>query len=831
MYKIEELILDGYKRLQLSQLDKFQAIFTERDQLIIGTNGSGKSSIFQELSPLPADSKQYEKTGKKVIKINKDSKQYTLTSVFLPKNHHSFEVNGEELNESGLVTIQKELVEKHFGITEAIHNLMIGKTSFTFMSVNERRQWFTDLSDANYEYLISVYLRYRDEVRDVTGALRLAKAKLVSETSKMMKEEELTKIRKEVETLYEVIEHLTEKRFPLENTAESLVEERDKLLELITNNIEAVYRQRNVLGLDNQYDTSNVEETLIKARTKVNLLKERELEYFKKHKEVSELFEALQKTKLENSAKLSTDINSINKEINKLKANKVFSITHPHSEEALDSINSIKKDLNEIVSNMEANPDKSIFNRETYQALLANINSLKETITNTVNIINKIETQLEHSSKHKDEPDLECPKCKHTWNKGFDEKTIKGLQENLKLEYIKKQELEAKLKLLVEDQERFLKYSNYLKHLKNIISYTKIIDYFWEQITEESLIELKPNEIANRLLSLENDLKIDSQINKLRLELSDKLKLAELAEQTKGQDYTLVEKTLTDLNNQIHQNNIDLIDSQKELEVINRFNNSINTFKEKRNELNSLLENINTNTEDILENFRRQAFNRILRDAQSLLASKEKILQDSNNQYTVIKHLNKEIEELTAKEKAYKIGLKVLSPTEGLIAKGLYGFMKIFIQSMNNIIAKIWSYPLVIYPCNASEDGSIDLTYKFPMMVNNEEGMRRDVSEGSSSMVEVVDLAFRICALKALKLDDSPLFLDEFGKAMDSVHRRATTNLIKTLMEEENFSQMFLISHDISQYGALSNCEVLVLNELNIILPPNSVYNKHVKMF
>jgi ABC-type nitrate/sulfonate/bicarbonate transport system ATPase subunit len=114
------------------------------------------------------------------------------------------------------------------------------------------------------------------------------------------------------------------------------------------------------------------------------------------------------------------------------------------------------------------------------------------------------------------------------------------------------------------------------------------------------------------------------------------------------------------------------------------------------------------------------------------------------------------------------------------------------------------------------------------MVVNGVEGDHKDVSEGSSAMLEVVDIAFRICALKALKMGDSPLFLDEFGKTMDSVHRRATTNLINNLMEEDSFTQMFLISHDISQYGALSNCEICVLDSQNVIVPSNTSVNKHV---
>jgi DNA repair exonuclease SbcCD ATPase subunit len=57
--KILKLILRGYTRLQLKQITEFVYTPTDSIQIIIGTNGSGKSSILEELSPLPADSKYY----------------------------------------------------------------------------------------------------------------------------------------------------------------------------------------------------------------------------------------------------------------------------------------------------------------------------------------------------------------------------------------------------------------------------------------------------------------------------------------------------------------------------------------------------------------------------------------------------------------------------------------------------------------------------------------------------------------------------------------------------------------------------------------------------
>ncbi len=115
-------------------------------------------------------------------------------------------------------------------------------------------------------------------------------------------------------------------------------------------------------------------------------------------------------------------------------------------------------------------------------------------------------------------------------------------------------------------------------------------------------------------------------------------------------------------------------------------------------------------------------------------------------------------------------------------------------------------------------------------MVDNKEPGRKDVSEGSSAMEEVVNLAFRITGLKALHLGDYPLFLDEFGHSMDPTHKAATIHLVNTIMTDEAFSQLFMISHDAIQYGALSNTQICVLCDANVIVPKGTIYNEHVVM-
>jgi DNA repair exonuclease SbcCD ATPase subunit len=205
---------------------------------------------------------------------------------------------------------------------------------------------------------------------------------------------------------------------------------------------------------------------------------------------------------------------------------------------------------------------------------------------------------------------------------------------------------------------------------------------------------------------------------------------------------------------------------------------------------------------------------------------KEKELNDIRMQSGIIRDLQTQIASLQARVEEYKAVMSALSPTEGLIAEGMLGFIRVFTTKMNHLIGKTWSYQLEVVPCGLSSEGSVDLDYKFPLLSQASNKPVPDVMFGSRGMKEIINLVFRVVAMQYLGLADVPLYLDEFASALDDSHRRSSVDLIKMLMAQMSFSQLFMVSHDFSQYGALSDVEVCALTEENIVLPP--VYNTHV---
>ena len=193
---IHYIKLTDYKRIKLNNLKTIEIDFSEPLQLILGTNGCGKSSILSELTPYPPSSEFYSKGGGKVIHISHHNCSYILSTVFSKAaGEHSFIKNGVELNPGRTLTIQKSLVLSEFGISQDILNLLLGFEKFTKMDPAKRSEWFTKLDAVDYNYSLSVYAKVKEQYRDVVGAIRTANKRLVVETaSEIDIKEELDKL-------------------------------------------------------------------------------------------------------------------------------------------------------------------------------------------------------------------------------------------------------------------------------------------------------------------------------------------------------------------------------------------------------------------------------------------------------------------------------------------------------------------------------------------------------------------------------------------------------------------------------------------------------------
>ena len=84
------IALKGLKRFDLPGFSVLELDFTSLIQIFIGTNGSGKTSLMQQISPLPALSTDFDPEGYKVVRIADKQDYYILGSYFEKTTRHSF---------------------------------------------------------------------------------------------------------------------------------------------------------------------------------------------------------------------------------------------------------------------------------------------------------------------------------------------------------------------------------------------------------------------------------------------------------------------------------------------------------------------------------------------------------------------------------------------------------------------------------------------------------------------------------------------------------------------------------------------------------------------
>jgi DNA repair exonuclease SbcCD ATPase subunit len=831
-----KLTLDGYNRMALNVFDNFTIELSAPVQLILGTNGSGKSSLVGELSPMPAESSDFKKEGRKVIHIEKKRSQYVLTSSFSPTTRHSFVKDGEELNKGGTVSVQKELVFQEFGIDAEIHKLLVGRSKFTQMAAPKRREWFTRMSVTSYDYAIQLFMKIKDRHRDITGALKLAKKRLVSENAKIVPLEEREALEREVNELYELVQKMNDFRMPVEKDPRELFRMQEQTIEALQNIARSSMRRLMKLKM-NTTVSSKLFKSTQDIEQRINALKNQFEVDNSVRKQLCASFEKIEKTM---GSLVKTGMSGVGeladkiakKEVEKETLRAQRNILKGYIEDpegAMRAYETVVPIIEATLLEMPSNSDRR-FTPAARDECTQKLNELNDHIERLEHYIKDLTSRKAHQETHKNAEKVECPKCNHLWALGFSELIYKDVSEKLAQAEKDLPGFLAKRQELQKFQEEV---NEYLKNYRNIFNYFTswpILKPLWDHLISSSLILNNPSQACQQSSLFLVDLNAEIKCSLIDREIKQIADQKALKEAMGNQDMELLASKQKELEEEIHERTTAMQEAQRECQVLESYLSELRQVEKSADEIKRLMALGENYTSDGIENERRERFLQCIREIQSNLARKEKVLSEVTMQSGIIRDLENQILELEADEIATKALMRELSPTDGLIAEGLMGFIKSFVGQMNSFIKKIWAYPLQIVPCQIESDGSVDLDYKFPVIVKERSNKIGDVQFGSTGMKEVIDLAFSITSMKYLGLSESPLYLDEFTGTMDKDHRHNAIMAIKSLMETQGFTQLFIISHNLEFHGAFSNAQLCVLNKDNIAIPANMTFNEHVQM-
>lgn len=795
-------------------------------QMILGTNGAGKSTIMGELSMLCANHSHYERgVGyKRVLREYKGHTYEGLSDFRGDKNHFKLTKDGKVIYEGHSSEAYQSHVYSDFKLTPDIHAVRIGKVRLSGMNTEARRRWFTRLSTEDYTYAIEYYKRLAKSTRDISGTIDRLNIKLTQERAKLIDAETEALLRAEIEKLKTERTEMMQYWRPMEHTVDSLLSEvrivdtqLEKITESSTSSIRFFHNEEGFTDIQQVIDLIAV--------------KSADEQYL--HLQFTELcdkIEALRARLDEMGEADGVDIEELNREIGKISRKMIeadMMITSddwaPNCEKALSAIMSFHPTIADILNNLEADPDLLYLPRkhEERATELAALNGRVHTLEiNSRELSEKI-ALMEHK---RDEGHTTCPACEHSWFKGFDEKLYEDMKAEQAEVHKRYEDLKARYDALVEVQVKSAEIAAQIREMNVVAMATPDLSLMWMELARNNFMRTNPQEALEyvRNLRTQIQLTVDRSLIQLELQtLTDRRAKAQAAVADNRlaviEESRILEQRLTEL----QERRSITAEHLKKLKAIRfsmdaqaRFVSDTEDLIAKRNDLISKAEIAN----------HHEIVHAIMLQIDQDILSRERQLAGIEQQQAIIRSLEEEVAISERKDKLMSRAMDSLSPTKGLIARGLTGFINHFIAQMNAIIKKVWLYPLEIRPYVIDDDSAVKLDYNFGFKVEGKNA-GKDISEGSGAQIEIFDMAFMLVSMIHLGMETDEVFLDEFSIKMDYAHRKEAMKMITDLLITSNFSQIFMISHYESSYGSLTDADITILCSENIQVPSNLLTN------
>lgn len=782
--KITKIILHKFKRFSLKNINHFELIPNEKLIVLNWSNGVGKSSLLSQLNPLPADlKKDYYPEGYKEIHIEHNNKSYIITS---KDGKHSILEDGVELNQGNTKKAQQVIVEDIFKINTNSLDVINGNNLFTNMSPSERKSWLTKISTVDYIYPITVYSKLLERKKELIAWKKLTHEKLVESTNLLVKYETKDKLIENEQYILKLIESFLKYYHNVQYLDDTNIKSNiNKLNNLLYNNILYNKNYNIDLFLKDKEDLIYKEALLNKILVDMNELKEKikSTEEIKDEEDIKNILDKL---------------DNISNNIDKALLNFISDYGYDKTFEILSNLLNKALGLYEIYNNLihsinELNIDLDK-DYEVEKTILTN------KISKLYNDYKIKQNEYQNISSLKKLDGIVCTNC--------NTKII--IDNNLSIK-------ENELKLLQEDIDNC---QNSLKNITKIINiqlqYKKLENdlsiFKNEKLT--LLLNTRDSEIHGFIKHVMNNLKIIISVMKtneqdIRLYLEYKNKLTELKSEhivkKKIKETTLeLDKSKYDnLNKEAYKYRDDIINMRK----------NVDNFEKYKKIREDIIYNLSMYRK-IEQNKTKEKENKLI---DLYVGYLKEFLVGIRNDIQKFQSLENDIEKFNKELNAYDKELilledllTVLSPSKGLIAKSINSFIGVVIKEMNAIINTVWSYNMEILPCDVE---NTDLDYKFKVLVNDDHVIE-DVSKLSSSMQEIVNLAFRLVFIKYSNLHGIPLILDEFGRTMDREHRISSFNMIDHILFN-NFEQIFLVSHFEEMYGRFNNAQFPNIEEVN----------------
>lgn len=813
---LKKMVLVGAKGLMLNNIHTFTYLPSDPYQLILGTNGSGKSTVLREITPLPAVPANFQKNGSKYTEWEHRNSQYVLFSNFKGGARHSFIKDNEELNPGGTAAIYRELVLREFGVTSEIHKVLTGGLLFTDMSPSKKREWITSMCDTDFSFALKLHGDLSRSLRDLQGHYKVLGERLTTETSNLLAletNEDLdataAAVRNELDVLFSSRGGATPSTPPSLDQALAQVE---RLGEALLTGIPTQPSGANYTSLDDVVAHGQALTTEVTVKTA--LLDQSTHQYH----ELETLQQTLIAAGSDGIESLTEQAQAYQAELDGLDLSSGLFPEQPEALSCLEATNDALPQLVEIFTHLPDNSDRR-FTGPLMVERKAELKALNQKLDSLAARTAKTEADIEHLEQAQK---TECPSCHYVWVPGFSDHRLAQLRDslvNLTADRDAASAAQVELESYIEQAQEYAVVYNQFKAL--VRSYPKL-QVLWDWILDNNAQLVDPRSWIPRFYEFQRDVSHWAHIQEVRTKLQGLEHALETASKLEGT--THLGQQLERLQQQISDNTDSLVASQAALRECRKYHRLLTSYLQTHAEFEAACEYLLRVRDEHVTQLRVQGLTDAIVVSQDRLGGLQRRINQKLSLQAIVIDLETNRAEVELNTEAYRLLTTELSPTEGLIAEQLRGFIGSFAGHLNSIINQVWTYELTVLPCRL-ESGELD--YVFPLQVRSDQFVVDDAREWSDGQRAIVNLAFVLVVMFYLKLNDHPLLLDELGRDFDEQHRFIVMNFVKSLIDTGGFNQMFLISHYASAHGGFTSAEVLVMDAANIATP--AVYNTHVE--
>lgn len=824
--RVLELKLVGYKPLLQRGINEFHWTITSPWQIIIGANGSGKTSIMRQTSPLPAAKDDFiAGKGSKEIWLEHNGHKYYAVSSFKHGNQHELYdlADNVNLNPGRTLTVQKQLVKKIFGLDHELFEVLLGERRFTHMSTIERRDWLLNLSQMDMDFAMRVFGNLKQRLRDSQGVVKHLAKRLADEIERLPNENELIGLDSKVRDVTENLNALMIERLP--NTKSSAAIK--TLLESIKGTSKTIGDRilRNPLPMPATlgfHSNEDIETKLQAMSVTLGGINERLRLLYSEHEEYREILDTMEKANIEGFDELEARIveqeSFANATLTKCRR---FKLTENVDRIELLS-NAALPLVEELLTDIPVNYERK-FNKFTLAELRDELIKSGNTCTRLTNTIDGLSHKLTHSN---DEQLIDCPACKYKWRLGYSEHEVTAMDaklDELLLESKAAMAVYNELKTLEEEQTG---YYNVLRKLKHTFGLYPEMQLLWDALLEDWNSGQYPRLVLGIVITWKEDLALSLSVFNALTKVKEHKKYLDDAKNLKAGSKSLFAEKADSIQHAINSTLEEKIELSESIRVLSHYKKGLDTFFTNYNELNKQFELLNRGLHDYEVAVQQELLDGLIKENQQTLAMSTSLLQRATQAKLMIDDIvatkNKEAKNI----EALTLLVQELSPVDGLIAEQLKLFIESFTGQLNNAVGYVWTYPLRVLSCGLDTS---ELDFKFPLKAHDSDLDVPDIKEGSTAQVDIINFAFRLVVMMYKGLSDFPLYLDELAPSLDERHRLNIIDFVKYLMDAGKASQLFMISHYAAQSTVFTRAEICVTDETNIITLP-SVYNQHIKM-